>query len=65
MTLREENAAQKAHIAELVVQNATLVAHVSSTARLTQDAVHAKRGAEATDSIAILPDFTAVSVHDW
>jgi transposase len=31
---------------------------------LTHFAVHAKRGAEATDAIDLLPDFTGVSVHD-
>jgi transposase len=39
-------------------------AHVASTSRLTHYAVHAKRGAEATDAVGILPDFTGVSVHD-
>ncbi len=38
--------------------------HVASTRRLTHDAVHAKRGAEATDAIGILPGYTGVSVHD-
>jgi transposase len=39
-------------------------AHVASTSRLTHYAIHAKRGAEATDAVGILPDFTGVSVHD-
>jgi transposase len=39
-------------------------AHVASTNRLTHYAVHAKRGAEATDAVGILPQFTGVSVHD-
>jgi transposase len=39
-------------------------AHVASTSRLTHYAVQAKRGAEATDAVGILPHFTGVSVHD-
>jgi transposase len=39
-------------------------AHVASTPRLTQYAIHAKRGAAATEAIGILPGFTGVSVHD-
>jgi transposase len=39
-------------------------AHVASTERLTHYAIHPKRGAEATQQIGILPDYTGVSVHD-
>jgi transposase len=39
-------------------------AHVASTARLTHYAIHAQRGADATDAIGILPAFRGVSVHD-
>jgi transposase len=39
-------------------------AHVASTGRLTQYAIHAKRGSEATDAVDILPGFTGVSLHD-
>src|SRR5258708_6834693 len=39
-------------------------AHVTSTARLTHYAVHAKRGAEATEAIGILATYRGVSVHD-
>jgi transposase len=39
-------------------------AHVASTDRLTHYALHAQRGAAATDAIGILPDFHGVSVHD-
>ena len=42
--------------------------HVASTARLTHYAVHyavhAKRGAEATAAIGIVPDYTGVSIQD-
>ncbi len=38
--------------------------HVASTPTLTHYAVHAKRGAAATDEIGILPGFTGTSVHD-
>jgi len=39
-------------------------AHVASTHRLTHYGLHAKRGAEATEAIGILPRFRGVSVHD-
>ncbi len=38
--------------------------HVASTSRLTHYAVQAKRGAEATDAVGILPCCTGASVHD-
>jgi transposase len=38
--------------------------HVASTARLTHDAIHAKRSTEATDAIGLLPTYTGASVHD-
>jgi transposase len=39
-------------------------AHVASTARLTQYAIHAQRGSAATDAMGILPAYRGVSVHD-
>jgi transposase len=39
-------------------------AHVTCTDRLTHDAIHPKRGREATAAIGILPTYTGVSVHD-
>jgi transposase len=39
-------------------------AHVASTARLAHYAIRAKRGAEATETIGILPTYQGVSVHD-
>jgi transposase len=39
-------------------------AHVTSTPRLTHYAIQAKRGAEATAAIGILPGYTGGSVHD-
>jgi transposase len=39
-------------------------AHVASTHRLTHYALHAKRGAQATTDIGILPAYSGVSVHD-
>ena len=38
--------------------------HVSSTSQLTHYGSHAKRGAEATKDIGILPDFTGRAMHD-
>jgi transposase len=38
--------------------------HVASTKHLTHYGIHAKRGAEATTDIGIMPDFRGVSVHD-
>jgi transposase len=54
------------HVDETGVRRAGRLAwaHVASTPKLTHYAVHAKRGAEATDAVGILPDFTGVSVHD-
>jgi len=38
--------------------------HVASTAQLTHYGAHAKRGAEATKEIGILPAFTGRAIHD-
>ena len=38
--------------------------HVASTSELTYYFVHAKRGHEAIDEMAVLPTFKGVSVHD-
>jgi transposase len=40
------------------------MARGASTPRLTHDAIHAKRGAEATDAMGMLPSYHGVSVHD-
>jgi transposase len=39
-------------------------AHVACTDRLTHYAIQAKRGAEATEAIGILPGYRGVNVHD-
>ena len=38
--------------------------HVASTTQLTHYGIHAKRGAEATTEIGILPAFTGRAIHD-
>jgi transposase len=38
--------------------------HVASTQQLTHYSIHAKRGADATSEIGILPTYRGVSVHD-
>jgi transposase len=38
--------------------------HVASNDRLTYYGVHGKRGQNAMDDIAILPDFQGTAVHD-
>jgi transposase len=55
-----------AHSDETGVRRAGALAwaHLTSTARLTHYAIHAKRGAEATEAICILPTYRGVSVHD-
>jgi transposase len=54
------------HVDETGVRRAGRLAwaHVASTSRLTHDAIHAKRGTQATDAVGILPQFSGVSVHD-
>jgi len=48
----------------LAVQGNRWWPHTASTARLTHDGVHPKRGGAATDEIGILPGFRGTSTHD-
>jgi transposase len=48
----------------LSVESKRVWMHVTSTARLTQYQVHAKRGTEALDANGILPGYQGTSVHD-